>query len=109
MFNFTREERKVILFLIIVALAGAGINFLAKKFAPVRAIACVNPALGKINVNTADKQTLKILPGVGDKLADRILGYREKNGKFSEPEDLKGVKGFNNRTLERSRELIIFE
>ena len=105
----TREERKVILFLTIVALAGAGINFLAKKFAPLRAIACVNPALGKINVNTADKQTLKLLPGVGDKLADRILDYRAKNGKFSVPEDLKGVQGFNNRTLERSRELIIFE
>ena len=109
MFNFTREERKVILFLVIVALSGAGINFLTNKFTPLRAIACVNPSLGKINVNTADKQTLKLLPGVGEKLAVRILEYREKNGKFSEPEDLRGVKGFNNRTLERSRGLIIFE
>lgn len=109
MLNLNREERKVILFLVIVALSGAGINFLAKRFVPVRSIACANPNLGKININTADKETLKLLPGIGEKLAGRILDYRRQNGKFCEPEDLKNIKGFNNRLLEKTRDLIIIE
>ncbi len=109
MLNLTREEKKVILFLVIMALSGAGINFLAKRFAPVRSIACANPNLGRIRINTADKGTLKLLPGIGEKLAGRILDYRRQNGKFCELEDLKNVKGFNNRTLEKTRDLIIIE
>ena len=109
MFNLTREEKQVVLFLVVIALLGAGLNFLAKKFSPIRAIACANPSLGKISINTADKLTLKLIPGVGEKLADRILAYRKENGKFSEPEDLRNVKGFSNRTLEKARGLIFIE
>ena len=109
MLNLTREEEQVVLFLVVIALLGAGLNFLAKKFSRVRAIACANPSLGKINVNTADKQTLKLIPGVGEKLAQRILCYRAENGEFGEPEDLKRIKGFHNRTLEKARDLIIVE
>jgi competence ComEA-like helix-hairpin-helix protein len=109
MFNLTEEEKKVVLFLVVIALFGAGINYLAKRFSPVRAIACVNPSLGKININTADNLTLKLIPGVGEKLAQRILDYRKENGKFSEPEDLRNIKGFSNRTLEKARDLIFIE
>lgn len=109
MLNLTREEKRVVLFLVIVALSGAGINFLAKKFSPVRAAACVNPDLGKININTADKETLKLIPGIGDKLAGRILDYRLENGKFHGPEELRNVKGIHNSTMEKARGLIITE
>jgi competence ComEA-like helix-hairpin-helix protein len=109
MFNLTEEEKKVVLFLVVIALSGAGINYLAKKFSAVKAIACVNPSLGKININTADKLTLKLIPGVGEKLAARILDYRKENGKFSELEDLRNIKGFSNRTLEKAKELIFIE
>jgi competence ComEA-like helix-hairpin-helix protein len=109
MFNLTEEEKKVVLFLVVIALLGAGLNSLAKKFSLVRAIACVNPSLGKININTADKLTLKLIPGVGEKLAQRILDYRKENGNFDEPEDLKNVKGFSNSTLEKARDLIFIE
>ncbi len=109
MLSLTQQERQVILFLVILTLSGAGINFLAKRFSAVRSIACANPNLGKINVNTADKQTLKLIPGVGEKLAQRILDYRQENGKFLRPEDLSRIKGFYNRTLEKARDLIIIE
>jgi len=109
MFNLTREEKQVVLFLVVIALLGAGLNFLAKKFSPIRAIACANPSLGKISINTADKLTLKLIPGVGEKLAERILAYRKENGKFSEPEDLRRVKGFSNHTLDNARKMILIE
>ncbi len=109
MFNLTREEKRVILFLVIVVLSGAGLNFLAKKFSPVRSVACVNLNLGKININTADKETLELIPGIGGKLAGRILDYRMENGKFRGLEELRNVKGIYNSTLEKARGWIITE
>jgi competence ComEA-like helix-hairpin-helix protein len=109
MLNLTPQERQVVLFLVIVALSGSAINFLAKKFAPVRSIACVNPDLGKININTADKQTLKLIPGIGEKLAERILDYRKLKGRFNELEELKNIKGLHSRVLEKSRDLILIK
>ena len=109
MLNLTKEEKQVVLFLVVLALLGAGLNFLAKKFSPVRAIACANPRLGKININAADKLTLKLIPGVGEKLAERILDYRKENKGFSELEELRNVKGFSSRTLEKARDLIFIE
>lgn len=109
MFNLTREERRVVLFLVVVFLSGAGINFLSKRFASVRAVARVNPNLGKININTADKETLKLIPGIGEKLAVRILDYRRENGRFCEFEDLKNIKGLHSRILEKNKDLILIE
>ena len=109
MLNLTKEEKQVVLFLAVIALLGAGLNCLVKKFSPIRAIACVNPSLGKININTADKLTLKLIPGVGEKLAERILDYRKENERFRELEDLRNVKGFSNRTLEKARGLVFIE
>jgi competence ComEA-like helix-hairpin-helix protein len=109
MLDLTREEKRVVLFLVVIALSGSGLNFLSKKFSPVRSMACVNPDLGKININTADKLTLKLIPGVGEKLAERILDYRKENQKFSELEELRKIKGFSNRTLEKAREIILIE
>ncbi len=109
MLNLTREEKQVVLFLVVIALSGAAMNYLAKKFSPARAAACVNPNLGKININAADKETLKLIPGIGDKLAGRILDYRLEKGKFRRPEELRNVKGIHNSTMEKARGLITAE
>ena len=37
---------------------------------------------GKVNINTATAQQLTVLPGVGEKLAARIVDYRQKSGGF---------------------------
>lgn len=47
----------------------------------------------KTNINTAGKQELEKLPGIGPALAERIVNYREVNGLFRDAADLKKVQG----------------
>lgn len=60
----------------------------------------------KININTADISSLQELPGVGPSLAQKIIIYREKNGKFSSIDDLKNVTGIGDKKFESLREYI---
>ncbi len=57
-----------------------------------------------IDINTADAQTLSTgLTGVGDTKARAIVAYRDQNGPFKSPDDLKQVKGIGDRILELNR------
>ena len=60
----------------------------------------------KIDINTADAETLMLLPGIGEKRAQDIIAYRAANGPFRIPEDLTKVKGIGEGTLEGLLEYI---
>jgi comEA protein len=59
-----------------------------------------------VNLNTASKDDLMQLPGVGEVMAERILIYREENGRFQRVDDLKKVKGIGEKKLERIRAMV---
>ena len=61
---------------------------------------------GKVNLNTATLEQLETLPRVGPALAQRILDWRESNGRFSAIEDLMSVTGIGDKTFEGMRELV---
>jgi competence protein ComEA len=61
---------------------------------------------GLVNINTADAATLETLPRVGPALAERIIDWREANGRFATVDDLKNVSGIGDKTFEGLRELV---
>ncbi|AEJ44033.1 competence protein ComEA helix-hairpin-helix repeat protein [Alicyclobacillus acidocaldarius subsp. acidocaldarius Tc-4-1] len=62
----------------------------------------------KININTADLETLETLPGVGPKRAAAILAYREAHGPFPDLASLRHVRGIGEKTLAKWKDLITF-
>jgi competence protein ComEA len=52
-----------------------------------------------VNVNTASAAEFEALPGVGPKLAARIIEYREKHGPFKKVEDLMNVRGLGEKNF----------
>jgi competence protein ComEA len=61
----------------------------------------------KVNINTAGKEQLMDLPRIGEKIAERIIEYREKNGKFKRPEDIMKVKGIGEKTFKKFEKRIV--
>ena len=50
-----------------------------------------------VNINTADAERLKSLPGIGPALSQRIIEYREQNGAFKTVDEIKNVRGIGEK------------
>ena len=59
-----------------------------------------------VNINTADPEELKTLPGIGDSKARSIVAYREKNGAFGTIEDIKNVDGIGDGVFAKLEDCI---
>jgi len=62
-----------------------------------------------ININTASAQELEQLPGIGKVIAERIVAYREQNGRFRRREDVMMVSGISEKKYEEIRSMIVVE
>ena len=60
----------------------------------------------KISINTATKEELMTLTGIGESKAKDIISYREKNGPFKTIEDLKKVTGIGDNIFAKIKENI---
>jgi competence ComEA-like helix-hairpin-helix protein len=62
------------------------------------------PANPRVDLNTADRETLCQLPGIGPALADRIIERRQSMGPFARVSDVTSVKGITPTLYERLAE-----
>ncbi len=56
---------------------------------------------GKLNINTATTEQLQLLPGIGPAKAQRIIEFRQKQGKFRRTRDIRRIKGIGYKTFKR--------
>ena len=64
------------------------------------------PGDGRIDLNTADQAALETLPRIGPALAERIITWRDENGRFASVDDLLAVPGIGEKLLAGIREAV---
>jgi competence ComEA-like helix-hairpin-helix protein len=84
------------LFMLLTIVALAAIPAAAQQSSPktekppaaAKAAKSLPAAVAVVNLNTATQAQLETLPGIGAKVAERILDYRQKNGQFKKIEEI---------------------
>lgn len=66
-------------------------------------LASISLAFAAVNLNTATVDELDAVRGIGPSKAKAIVDYRSKNGPFKSVDDLKGVKGFGDKSVDKIR------
>ena len=56
-----------------------------------------------VNLNTAGKEELMTLSGIGESRADAIIAYREANGPFGSVEEIMNIEGIKEKMFEKIR------
>lgn len=59
-----------------------------------------------VNINTASKEELMTLPGIGESRADAVIACREEKGSFTSIEEIKNVAGIGDGIFNRIKDLI---
>lgn len=63
----------------------------------------------KININSASKEELDSLPGVGEVTAQKILDYRDENKEFKSIDEIKNVKGIGENKFNDLKDYICIQ
>jgi competence protein ComEA len=64
-----------------------------------KASSAKNSSTQVVNINSASAAEFEALPGIGPKMAARIVEYRQKNGPFKKVEELMNVRGLGEKNF----------
>jgi len=81
--------------------------YIPNKNEPVQEGAASSKKEGKVQINTASKEELEKITGIGSRKAESILKYREEHGPFQKIEDLLEIDGIGTKSLEKIKDQII--
>lgn len=109
MIYFTPQEKRALVFLCCVVLAGSAVEAAGKYFRRSRPLPAVYYRVGKLELNRAGSEELYSLPGIGRKLAERIMFSREERGGFRSVEELKEIKGIGGAKYDRVKGFFYLE
>ena len=104
MLNLTKQERLVLLIFILIILLGTIFQYVFKKFPRVaQAMSVIDSETiyPKMDLNQASVTQLEALPFIGEVTAQRIVDYRQTQGKFSRLDELKIIKGISEAKFKR--------
>jgi competence protein ComEA len=106
MFFFTPHERRAVIFIAAVFFCGTCLSIFFKlKPSLYRHLDVLDEPLArpKININQATYEELLAVPGLGPSTAARIIYARQEKGHFDSLDDLRQVKRFSQKMLDRVR------
>ncbi len=109
MFDFTRQEQQVVIFLSFLALVGLGTNFLKKVNLPFREVIRSDNRLYKIDLNQVTESDLLSLQLFSPKLARQIIACRDNREGFNTIEELKEIKGIGKVRYEKIKDLFFIK
>ncbi|MBT9778985.1 hypothetical protein GPL15_21135 [Clostridium sp. MCC353] len=83
-----------------------------KLIVPVKGEEAVLPSFGesydkKVNLNTATKEELMTLKGIGEARAADIISYREKHGEFRNVEEIMKIPGIKDAAFQKIKDDIV--
>ncbi len=96
-----RGQRATGALLALLALPAAA--WLATRESTLPAAPSANAIAARIDLRTASEAELRLLPGIGPTLSDRIVEHRASGARLVEVEDLDAIRGIGPRTVERLR------
>ena len=114
MTKLERLERGILIFLVAALISGITISAIRKLRSPARvtiekfnaeayktAVDDAGLSDQKIDINSASREDLIRIKGIGETIAGRIVEYRYNNGNFASIDDIKNVKGVGVALFEK--------
>lgn len=109
MFNLTRQEKFVLIFISVIFFIGLGLNFALKHAPWLKNVYYHFEVLDKVDLNKATEEELSNVVQIGQILAKNIIDYRNTYGAFKNLDDLLRVKGIGEKKFQKIKDYFIIE
>jgi len=109
MLNLTPQEKRVILFLLIIAFCGITLNNLSKLDCRIKKLYSPQLRLSRIDLNKVTLNELMMTRCLPEATSRKIIAWRQEHGNFKSLEDLRQVKGIGEKRYEKLKGIFFVE